>query len=102
MNGDERWQALAPIEPFFPNNRSISREYAQVWSLWRYEKNRKTGATSRSLLWNLYRDDEAKGSKKLSLLFGLFQYQSGEEGQRWRLFYATVKKKAAKSAAPEK
>lgn len=101
-NGDRRWQALALLEPFFPNNRSITREYSQIWSLWRYEKNHKTGATSRSLLWNLYRNDTARDSKKLSLFFGLFQYQSDADGRRWRLFYATVKKKAANVAAVEK
>jgi hypothetical protein len=93
-DGKERWQALAAMEPLFPNNRSILREYSQVWSVWRYEKNPADGQSSRSLLWNLYRREDAPHSKKLSLLFGLFQYQSGIEGRRWRVCYLPAGKKA--------
>ncbi len=69
VNGDKRWQALAVLEPFFPNNRTIPREYAQIWSLWRAEKNHKTGVASQSLLWNLYRHEEGpEGEKTLALV----------------------------------
>jgi hypothetical protein len=101
MDGNQRWQALALLEPFFPNNRSISREYAQLWSIWRCEKNHKTGAASQSLLGNLYRREETPRSKNFSLFFGLFQYQSGVEGRRWRVCHVTVAKKPARVAAPE-
>jgi hypothetical protein len=100
-DGNQRWQVLAILEPFFPNNRSISREYSQVWSLWRSEKNHKTGAASQSLLWNLYRREATPQSKNFSLFFGLFQYQSGVEGRRWRVCHVTVKKKAACAAVPK-
>jgi len=99
--GNQRWQAFAIMEPFFPNNRSVTREYSQAWSVWRCEKNRKSGAASQSLLWNLYRREETPRSKKCSLLFGLFQYQSGAEGWRWRVCHVTVAKKTARAAAPE-
>ncbi|MEY2467101.1 MAG: hypothetical protein QOD03_1622 [Verrucomicrobiota bacterium] len=149
-NGSTRLQVFAPIEPILPNNKSIERDYSPVWSVWRSEKNTKTGASSQSLLWNLYRrectsrvvtpppaspppaaprpngagmmgslleqftsasqpapltaeratvDNSTKGdftvvpvSKKCSLLFGLFQYQSGSDGKRLRLFYIPVVK----------
>ncbi len=99
--GRQRWQALAILEPFFPNNRSMTREYSQVWSLWRCEKNHKSGAASQSLLWNLYRREVTPHSKNCSLLFGLFQYQSGVDGRRWRVCYMTVGKKTARVTAPE-
>jgi len=99
-DGSQRLQVLAVLEPFFPNNRSMTREYSQIWSFWRCEKNHKTGAASQSLLWNLYRRDETPQSKNFSLFFGLFQYQSGVEGRRWRVCHVTVKKKAARAAAP--
>ncbi len=99
--GGERWQAFALLEPFFPNNRSITREYSQAWSVWRCEKNHKSGAASQSLVWNLYRREETPRSKKCSLLFGVFQYQSGAEGRRWRVCHVTVGKKTARAAAPE-
>jgi hypothetical protein len=100
IDGNRRFQALAVLEPFFPNNRAITREYSQVWSFWRSEHNKKTGAASQSLLWNLYRREETPRSKNFSLLFGLFQYQSGAEGRRWRVCYVTVGKKKAPVPAP--
>jgi hypothetical protein len=60
--------------------------------LWRAEDNPKTGAGSRSLLWNLYRSDKTLDSKKISILFGLFQYQSVGETNKLRLFYIPVPK----------
>jgi hypothetical protein len=61
--------------------------------VWRQENNPKAGRTSQSLLWNLYRRDTAPDSRKCSLLFGLFQYQSGSEGNRMRLLYIPFGKK---------
>ena len=87
FNGDTRLQILAPLEPFLPNNKSIERDYSPAWSIWRSEQKAKTGANSQSLLWNLYRRDAAPSSKKISLLFGLFQYQSNPRGKCWRIFY---------------
>jgi hypothetical protein len=98
--GTERLQVMAILEPFFPNSHSMEREYSQVWSFWRWENNPKTGRCSRSLLWNLYRCDKTPGTKNCSLLFGLFQYQSGAEGRRWRLFHLTVAKQKPRAAAP--
>jgi hypothetical protein len=85
--GNERLQILALLEPLLPNNKSIERNYSPVWSLWRSEKNGSTGATSRSLFWNLYRLDTTSETRKCSLMFGLFQYQSRPEGKRWRFFF---------------
>jgi hypothetical protein len=87
FNGNRRLQVLALLEPFFPANRKIERNYSPLWSVWRSEKNPRDGATSQSLLWNLYRHESRPDCKKCSLLFGLFQYQSGTEGKRMHLFY---------------
>jgi hypothetical protein len=97
-NGNERLQIFAPLEPILPASKSIDRDYSPVWSVWRSEKNGKTGATSQSLLWNLYRHQVAPDSKKCSLLFGLFQYQSSAETRCVRLFYIPVIK--TKPATP--
>ena len=91
-NGDTRLQVLAPLEPFMPNVKSIARDYSQLWSVWRAEKSPSRGTTSQSLLWNLYRRDTAPDQKKCSLLFGLFQYESGPGSKRVRLFYIPVGK----------
>ncbi len=99
-SGNERLQLLALLEPLLPNNKSIERDYSPLWSLWRSEKNLRTGASSQSLLWNLYRRDTTPETKKCSLLFGLFQYQSGPEGNRWRLFYVPFGKNKKSEPAP--
>ncbi len=88
--GNERLQVFAPVEPAVPDNRGIERNWSPLWSLWRAENNVQTHASSHSLLWNLYRDEAAPGRKKVSLLFGLFQYQSQAENRRTKLFYFTV------------
>jgi hypothetical protein len=90
FEGKERLQVLSILEPFLPNSKSIERDYSPLWALWRAESNPQTGAASQSLLWNLYRHETAPHTKKCSLLFGLFQYQSTPEGKRWRLFYVPV------------
>ena len=97
-HGEERLQVFALMEPFAPENRGIVRNWSPLWSLWRAEDNPKTGATSRSLLWNLYRRETAPAHKKVSLLFGLFQYQCDGEISRTQWFYLrrTVEKTAAK------
>ena len=85
--GSEKLQVLALAEPFVPDNRGIERNWSPLWSFWRAEDNAKTRASSRSLLWNLYRHEAMPGHKKTSLLFGLFQYQCDGETERTRWFY---------------
>jgi hypothetical protein len=76
-------------------SKSIERDYSPLWSFWRAENNPRSGASSQSLLWNLYRHDATPDTKKCSLLFGLFQYQSSPEGKRVRLFYIPLGKTRA-------
>ena len=86
FDGNRRLQILAPIEPVLPNSSGIERNWSPLWSLWRAENNPGTGATSQSLLWNLYRYDRTPVTKKCSLLFGLFRYQSDAKEKKFRLF----------------
>jgi hypothetical protein len=97
--GNERLQLLAPLEPLLPSNPGIERNYSPLWSIWRSEKNAKTGATSHSFLWNLYRLQTTADTRKCSLLFGLFHYQSGPEGRQWRLFYIPFGRKERTTGA---
>ena len=90
FNGNNRLQILAPLETALPDNRGIERNWAPLWSLWRSENNLENGATSQSLFWNFYRRDTTPASKKCSLLFGLFQYQSDGANKEFRLFYIPV------------
>jgi hypothetical protein len=98
-NGNQRLQLFAPVEPILPANEAIERNYSPLWSIWRSESNAKTGAASQSLLWNLYRRDTTPSARKCSLLFGLFRYQSGPEGKRWRVFFVPLGAKAKASTA---
>jgi hypothetical protein len=92
FNGNRRLQIFSLLEPIVPNNKSVERNYSPLWSLWRAEKNAPSGAASRSLLWNLYRREVTPETKKCSLLFGLFQYQSNPADRRWRLLYIPLGK----------
>lgn len=94
LDGNERLQILSPIEPFLPDNKSVERNWSPLWSLWRAEQNAATGTASESFLWNLYRHDARADAEKYSLLFGLFRYQSGVDGARWRWFYLPFGKTA--------
>lgn len=86
-DGSSRLQVLAPLEPLLPTNRSVERNYSPLWSLWRSERNGPTGASSQSLLWNLYRRESGPERRRWSLLFGLVQCESDSHGRRVRLFY---------------
>jgi hypothetical protein len=86
-DGTERLQVLALVEPLLPRNEPIQRNYSPLWSLWRSERNEATGASSQSLLWNLYRRDVKRGGQRSSAMFGLFQYEAKPTGKRLRLFY---------------
>ena len=96
FNGNERLQIFAPLEPAMPNNRGIENNWSPLWSLFRSENNPQTGAASRSVFWNMYRRDSTPNHKKVSLLFGLFRYESDKETRRTQLFYVTVASSAAK------
>jgi hypothetical protein len=90
FNGNKRFQALALLEPILPANHNIEREYSPVWSLWRSEKNPRTGASSQSLLWNLYRREVKPDQKKTSAFFGLYQSRRDTEGRHLKLFFIPV------------
>jgi hypothetical protein len=92
-HGNSRLQVLSVIEPILSKSKSIERNYSPLWSVWRSENNPLSGASSQSLLWNLYRRQKAPdGGRKTSFLFGLFQHQSTPDGSGLRLLYVPVKK----------
>jgi len=92
-NGNTRLQILSIIEPILSTSKSVERNYSPIWSIWRSENNPLSGASSQSLLWNLYRHQkDSKGNAKTSFLFGLFQHQSTPAGSGFRLFYIPFKK----------
>jgi hypothetical protein len=99
LDGDRRLQLLAPLESILPGNTGVQRSLSPLWSLWRSEANPQTKRSSQSFLWNLFRRDVTPEWRKGSLLFGLFQYESGPDGRRSRLFYIPIGKKKMADAA---
>jgi hypothetical protein len=89
-NGNERLQILAPLEPILPGNHNIEIEYSHAWSLWRSEKNPRTGASCKSLLWNLYRNERRPDRRQTSFFFGLFQSKKDTLGTETRLFFLPI------------
>ena len=102
FDGSRRLQMLALLEAFLPRSTGLERSLSPLWSIWRSEKNPKAGRSSQSLLWNLYRRDAAPESRKVSLLFGSFQYESGADGRRARVLYIPFGKRAPAHEAPSK
>ena len=91
LNGRERLQVLAPLEPAVPDNHGIERNWSPLWSVWRAESNPRTGARNQSLLWNLYRHESAPAHEKTSCLFGLYQREQHTNEVAVRVFYLRVR-----------
>jgi hypothetical protein len=85
--GNESWHTFSVLEPFLPASKSIERNYSQLWSVVRAERNALTGAHSESLLWNTYRHESTTTNRQSSLLFGLIQWRVGPDGRKARWFY---------------
>ena len=90
LDGSTRLQLIAPLESILPSSPAIERNWSPLWSIWRQENNPNTGANSQSFLWNLYRRDASPDAKKISCLFGLYQYRSNPDLKQVRLFYIPV------------
>lgn len=86
LDGRERFQLFAPLEPIVPNNKSFERSWSPLWSVFRHEKNPRTGAESHSLLWNLWRLDTTPTNSHAAAFFGIVKRDTDESGARWRWF----------------
>ncbi len=85
-DGTGRFQVLALLAPLLPTSLDVERIYSPLWTLWSSETDPNSGVTKSALLWNFFRSERTGNSRKCSLLFGLFHYQSGPEGSSWRMF----------------
>jgi len=93
FSGNTRLQIFAPIEAILSDSRGIVRNWSPVWTVWHSENNLRAGMSSQSFLWNLYRREVNPERKKISLLFGLFQYHKEGTNSVTRLFYLPVSRK---------
>jgi hypothetical protein len=104
LKGVSHFHTLSLLEPFFPENRGIERNWSPLWRL--YQRKWDThGNEVSSLLWNLYwkerRPDglamevfplfryrqQAAGALDWQLLKGLLRYRSDADGKSIYLFY---------------
>ncbi len=114
--GVSRFATLSLLEPFFPENRSIERNWSPLWHLYQCKWDRKGNEVS-SFLWNLYWK-ERRGKDlamelfplfsyqrqegrvtDVTLLKGLFRYHVGKKGAEVRLFYLPWGIRLGKAAA---
>jgi hypothetical protein len=91
-DGNSRLQVFSLLEPLLSSSASIERNYSQLWSVWRSEHNPSSGASNKSLLWNLFRRQVSRdGSASTSFLFGMFHHKSSPSGSSLRLFFIPVR-----------
>ncbi len=95
LDGRERFQFPAPVETVLRNREAVQRNYSPLWAFYRAESNPKTGRSSQSVLWNLFRRDVSTNSVRTSCLFGIVKTERTDGGKRrWSLFWTTPRETA--------
>ncbi|MBE0599235.1 MAG: hypothetical protein IH614_18485 [Desulfuromonadales bacterium] len=101
--GVTHFHTLSLLEPFFPENEGIQRNWSPLWRLYQRRYDRHGNEIS-SFLWNLYwkerrgadlayelfplvRFQRESGERELQLLKGILRLRQGENGGEARLFY---------------
>ena len=100
FDGCERLQVLSITEAVLPDNHGIERNWAPLWTLYRAEKNPKTGAASQSLLWNFWRHDTLKETSRSSFFFGVVRSRREKDERHWRFFWMPFHDLAPATNAP--
>lgn len=85
--GSRQWQALSPLEVFFPDNREMRRTWSPFFALCTHDEE-PGGAVRTSLLWNAitWQSNRALGTSEFHLgpLFSMRRDASGRRS--WRMF----------------
>lgn len=107
-DGMAHFHTLSLLEPFFPENQGIQRNWSPLWRFYQARWDDQGNAVS-SFLWNLYWKErrgnelamelfpffswrrEAATGTDLTLLKGLFRYRSGVGGQRLRVLFLPLR-----------
>jgi len=84
-DGLRHFSTLALLEPFFPNNEQIERNWSPLWRLYqrRWDQN---GNEASTFLWNLYWK-ERRGDDLLFELFPLISYRDEEQRQLFEISF---------------
>jgi hypothetical protein len=89
IRGVSRFHTLSLLEPFFPENLGIERNWSPLWRLYQ-RKWDKHGNEVSSLLWNLYWK-ERRGSELAMEVFPLFSYSRQARKADLRLLKGLVR-----------
>ncbi|NJC86946.1 MAG: hypothetical protein FIB02_00185 [Desulfuromonas sp.] len=87
-NGVSRFNALALLDPFFPENEAIERSWSPLWRVYQQRWDSQ-GNLVVSVLWNLYWH-ERRGDHLALELFPLFDYREDQTKTRLRLLKGVV------------
>lgn len=87
-NGVSRLNALALLDPIFPDNLAIERSWSPLWRIYQQRWDSQ-GNLVVSVLWNLYWY-ERQGEQKALELFPLFDYRQDLAETRLRLLKGLV------------
>lgn len=90
-DGSTRLQVFAPLEPMLPASETVERVFSPLWSVYRAQYNGTNGASSQSVLWNLYRHDTTPDVKRWSLLWGFFQGRQTQDTEELRIFFIPIR-----------
>jgi hypothetical protein len=82
-DGVRRFNSLALLEPFFPDNQAIERSWSPLWRIYQQRWDSQ-GNLVISLLWNLYWQ-EKQGESLAFELFPLVDYRRDAAESRVRL-----------------
>lgn len=87
--GNRSLHSLSILEPFLPGNDGIEKNYSPFWRLYEWKKD-KDGRVVSSFLWNTFKVEARKDSKKVYFLGGLFGYRSDSHKKTIKLFYFPI------------
>ena len=89
-NGVSHFSTLSILEPFFPENEAIARDWGPLYHIYQHNWDRDGNEVS-SLLWNLYWK-ERRGRDVAMELFPFFFYRSVvDEGTDFKFFKGLVR-----------
>ncbi len=80
--GVHRFNALALVEPIFPDNQAIERSWSPLWRIYQQRWDHQ-GNLLISILWNLYWQ-ERQGEQLAFELFPLVEYRREAAMTNWR------------------
>jgi len=93
-DGQLSFRSLAILEPILKGTTAIERNYSPLYTLWFEDINKKTGDSTISVLFSLYKEKQSLHNTYRSFLFGLLSYEKNTSYKKFKIFWLPVWKKA--------